>query len=57
MTYYESYKALKTAEAIKEKAISDTKVAMFLGGNTDRIKAIEDAMNKAISEIGEEGEA
>lgn len=56
MTYYESYKALQTAEAIKEKAISDTKVAIFLGGNKDRIKAIEDAMNKAINEMGEEGE-
>ncbi len=57
MTYYESYKALKTAEEIKEKAISDTKVAIFLGGNADRIKAIEDAMNKAISEMREESEA
>lgn len=56
MTYYESYKALKTVEEIKEEAISDTKVAMFLGGNADRIKAIEDAMNKAISELREDGE-
>ncbi len=54
MTYYESYKALKTEKMIKDKAISDTKVALFLGGNPDRIKAIEDAMNKAISEMEED---
>lgn len=50
MTYLESYRELNSVEAIKEKAISDTKVALFLGGNLDRIKAIEDAMNKAIFE-------
>ena len=32
----------------------DTKVAVFLGNNPDRIKAIEDAMNKAIvDKVGE----
>ena len=35
------------------KAIEDTKVAVFLGNNVDRIKAIEDAMNRAIAERGE----
>ena len=54
MTYLESYRSLPTVEAIKEKAISDTKIAIFLGNNPDRIKAIEDAMNVAIKERGEE---
>lgn len=51
MTYYESYKELGSVEQIKEKAIQDTKVAVFMGNNPDRIKAIEDAMNKAIAEV------
>lgn len=50
MTYLESYRALDSVDAIKAKAISDTKVAIFLGGNPDRIKAITDAMNHAIAE-------
>lgn len=54
MTYYESYRKILrlngSVEDIKEKAISDTKIAIFLGNNPDRIKAIEDAMNKAIRE-------
>ena len=48
MTYYEAYSACKTEEEIKEKVKHDTKVAIFLGANPDRIKAIEDAMNKAM---------
>lgn len=56
MTYLESYRSLPTVEAIKEKAISDTKIAIFIGNNPDRIKAIEDAMNVAIKERGEEEE-
>ena len=31
----------------------DIKVAIFMGGNSDRIKAIEDAMNKAIADKAE----
>lgn len=50
MTYYEAYSACKTEEEIKESAKRDTKVAIFLGNNPDRIKAIEDAMNKAIAD-------
>jgi len=53
MTYLESYRLLPTVEEIKSKAINDTKVAIFLGNNPDRIKAIEDAMNKAIAERSE----
>lgn len=53
MTYYESYSACQNEEEIKEMAIRDTKVAIFLGNNPDRIKAIEDAMNKAIKNKAE----
>ena len=51
MTYYEKYSACQTEEQIKEMAIDDTKDALFLGGNPDRIKAIENAMNKAIADM------
>lgn len=54
MTYYEAYKACNSVEQIKAMAIQDTEVAIFLGNNTDRIKAIEDAMNKAIRESEDE---
>ena len=51
MTYYETYSACQTEEEIKEMAIKDTRVAIVLGNNPDRIKAIENAMNKAIADI------
>ncbi len=54
MTYLESYRQCKTVEEIKQKAVQDTKVAIFIGNNLDRIKAIEDAMNQAIAERKEE---
>ena len=48
MTYYESYINLDSFEKAKEKAKKDTKIAVtILGNNPDRIKAIEDAINKA----------
>ena len=57
MTYYEVYSACSTVEEIKEKAIADTKVAIIFGNNPDRIRAIEDAMNRAIAEKnGEQNE-
>ena len=56
MTYYEAYSACQNEVEIKEKAIHDTKVAIFLGNNPDRIKAIEDAMNKAIADKAEGSE-
>lgn len=56
MTYYEAYSACQNDEEIKEMAIRDTKVAIFLGNNPDRIKAIEDAMNKAIADKAESEE-
>jgi hypothetical protein len=54
MTYLEAYRQCKSVEEIKEMAIRDTKIAIFLGNNQDRIKSIEDAMNQAIAERKEE---
>ena len=53
MTYYEAYSACQNDVEIKEMAIRDIKIAIRLGNNPDRIKAIEDAMNKAIAEKAE----
>lgn len=53
MTYYEAYSACQNEVEIKEMAMRDIKVAIFLGNNSDRIKAIEDAMNKAIANKAE----
>ncbi len=50
MTYLESYRELDSIEAIKRKAKDDAWVAMFMGNNPDRMKAIEDAENIAIKE-------
>lgn len=57
MTYYEAYSACRSEAEIKEMAKRDTKVAIFMGGNPDRIKAIEDAMNKAIADIADRRKA
>lgn len=53
MTYYEAYSVCQNEVEIKEMAMRDTKMAIFLGNNTDRIKAIVDAMNKAIVDKAE----
>jgi hypothetical protein len=50
MTYYEAYSACKNITEIKKMAIHDTEIAIFLGNNPDRIKAIENAMNQAIKD-------
>ena len=50
MTYLEIYRQCGSIDEIKMMAKSDTKIALFLGGNPDRLKAIEDAMNTAILE-------
>lgn len=52
MTYLESYRKTTSLDELKTIAISDTKIAIFLGNNPDRIKAIEDAMNSVIEENG-----
>lgn len=54
MTYLEAYMQLNTVEEIKQAAIHDAKVEMFL--NTDRIKFIEEEMNEAIKELEEKNE-
>ena len=51
MTYYETYSGCQTEEEIKEMVIKDTRIAIVLGNNPDRIKAIENAMNKAIADM------
>ena len=58
MTYYESYSSCHTEDEIKERAKDDAIIAIFLGNNPDRIKAIESAMNKAITNMrkGEKNE-
>lgn len=56
MTYYEAYSACQNEVKIKEMAMHDLKMAIFLGNNPDRIKAIEDAMNKAIADKAESEE-
>ena len=49
MTYYEAYQKLDTIEAVMQAAKQDTLVALFL--NPDRVRPIEDAMNKRIAEL------
>lgn len=52
MTYYEKYQSCNTLTELKEEAVKDTKVAIFIGNNPDRIQAIEDAMNDVAKEKG-----
>lgn len=50
MTYLDAYRKCKTVEEIKLMAHKDIMVAIFMGNNPDRIKAIKDAMNQAIED-------
>ena len=53
MTYYEAYKNVKTESDLIAMMQRDAIVAvMMLGGNPDRIKAIEDAGNRVSDERG-----
>ena len=52
MTYYKLYLQSKTETELKSMMERDAKVALFLGSNPDRIKAIEDAGNKVAREKG-----
>ena len=52
MTHYEKYSMLKSEAELKLAMKEDAKVAFLLGGNPDRIKAIEDAGNKVANEKG-----
>lgn len=52
MTYYEAYSKCITREQMEEAMKHDAEVAMFLGANPDRLKAIEDAANRVAEEKG-----
>lgn len=52
MTYKEAYRACKTFKELELEVKKDTKVAIFLGGSHDRLKAIQDAMNEIVKEKG-----
>ena len=52
MTYLESYRQCNTLKELINRVKADTKVAIFLGSNPDRIKAIENAMNEREKELG-----
>ena len=52
MTYHESYSACKTLEELKIKMIEDASVALMMGGDPDRIAAIETAGNDVLKEKG-----
>ena len=52
MTYHEWYSACKTLEELKAKMITDANVALMMGGNPDRIAAIETAGNDVLKEKG-----
>ena len=52
MTYYEKYSAAREECDLIGMVKHDTKCAIIFGNNPDRIKAIEDAANKVLSERG-----
>ncbi len=52
MTCYEKYKAAQDKDDLLDMIKDDAIVAVFLGNNQDRIKAIEDAGNKVAREKG-----
>ena len=51
MTYRERYSQCNTIDELKQMAIKDTEIAIILGANPDRIRAIENAMNERADEI------
>lgn len=53
MTYLESYLNSKTPKEFKEKLEKDIRIARFI--NTDRLQAIENAINKAVESRPEFG--
>ena len=52
MTYKESYMQTTSLKELMEKVEKDCTIALFLIGNPDRIKVIENAMNEVIKEKG-----
>ena len=49
-TYYEVYSKCSTEGELLAKMKDDIIIAVFLGSNPDRLKAIEDAGNKVAAE-------
>ena len=49
-TYYELFSVAKSEKRLKEMMADAIKIAMFYGGNPDRLKAIEDAGNQVAKE-------
>ena len=47
---------LSSLKELTDKVKVDTAIALFFGGNPDRIKAIEEAMNEVAEEKGWDGE-
>lgn len=45
-TYYENFSKCKTERELMSEIQKQVKIAIFLGANPDRLKAIEDAGNK-----------
>lgn len=54
ITYKDYYSNAHSIEKLKDMALRDIEIAIFLGANPDRIKAIEDAMNERAEEIERE---
>lgn len=52
MTYEECYRKFHNIEDAKEQVKKDVNIAWVLGGNPDRLKAIEDALNRVAKEKG-----
>lgn len=49
-TYEEEYRKLPTTQAIMHMAKRDMNVAIFLGSNPDRLRAIQTAVDKVLKE-------
>lgn len=49
-TYEEEYRKLPTTKAIMDMAKRDMNVAIFLGSNPDRLRAIQTAVDKVLTE-------
>jgi hypothetical protein len=54
MTYEERFMTAKTFDELKDMAVESAKVAMFL--NPDRLKPIEEALNKVAEAKGWKGD-
>jgi hypothetical protein len=52
MTYKEAYSKARSLDHLKSMVKHDTIIAIVLGNNPDRIKAIEQAMNEITQERG-----